>query len=230
MRRIVALALYMLPLLYVSSILAVCVHEVIGHGLVAQLLGGEFNGFTIKLDGMGWADIDAAGLALPELTAMYLGGAVCTALLCLLFLSLGISKRFSPVTRFTFALLSFGFLLDGFPYYLWDAILLGGIGDYSMIWNYYPSEILRKTVIALSGIGLSAGIIACNTIWFHMGARMIGQKKGLSVMLLALQVMCWFAFDWNQIVPGAGLLPSITGIALATGTLAVMHNKRERVC
>jgi hypothetical protein len=99
-----------------------------------------------------------------------------------------------------------------------------------MIWNYYPSEILRKTVIALSGIGLSAGIITCNAIWFHMGARLIGQKKGLSVMLLALQAICWFAFDWNQIVPGAGLLPSITGMALATGTLAVMHNKRERAC
>jgi hypothetical protein len=51
--RTIRLALFALPLIYVAEVLGTTIHEVLGHGLTALLIGGQFSGFTVKWDTMG---------------------------------------------------------------------------------------------------------------------------------------------------------------------------------
>jgi len=51
--RTIKLAFFILPIVYVSEILGITIHEVLGHSLSAVLLGGQFSGFTVKWDTMG---------------------------------------------------------------------------------------------------------------------------------------------------------------------------------
>ena len=46
--RTIRLAFFALPIVYVAEILGTIIHEVLGHGLSAVLLGGQFSGFTVK--------------------------------------------------------------------------------------------------------------------------------------------------------------------------------------
>ena len=84
--RTAALVLFALPLLYVAPILSTAVHEILGHGLSAVLLGGEFSGFALKWDAMGWAyshlpaDAPAAD-QIVQLASGVIATAVCGALL-----------------------------------------------------------------------------------------------------------------------------------------------------
>ena len=59
----VAVAL-LVPAAFLGDLLAVAVHELLGHGMAALLLGGDFWGFEIHLDGMGWAHV-SLGLGAP---------------------------------------------------------------------------------------------------------------------------------------------------------------------
>jgi hypothetical protein len=229
-RNLLVLFLFSLPVLYLGSIAAVFIHEVIGHGCAARVLGGRFTGFGIALDGMGWANIEVKSLPAPRLAAMLASGAACTTVFSLALFTLGTAFGRKPAARFTFIILGFAFMLDGLPYYFWDAIYRAGIGDFSMIWNLYPNDLLRVIVIGLSGL-LMAGMIVLFNIWYYRTAlshvsegnpvNPIG-KIALSLMVLLEQALCWFVFDWNQLVPGVGLLPSFAGIAVALAVLIVL--------
>lgn len=48
-------ALLALPVIYMAGIFGSVVHEVLGHGIAALLLGGEFHGFKVQWDTMAWA-------------------------------------------------------------------------------------------------------------------------------------------------------------------------------
>src|SRR5688572_19626399 len=54
-RGLLRLLLVLLPLTYVGLIASTVAHEVLGHGLVAVLSGGEFLRFEVQFDGMGRA-------------------------------------------------------------------------------------------------------------------------------------------------------------------------------
>jgi hypothetical protein len=232
-KRFVAVILYAVPLLYISSILAVSIHEMIGHGLTTRLLGGIFQGATVKLDAMGWADVDPQGFSPAALVTMYAGGAVSTGILTILLFSLGLLKRFGPLVRLTFFLIAFGFLQDGWPYYFWDSIIVGGIGDFSMIRNFYPSATLRFAVTVLSGAGLVSGIVLYNSVGYRLAGSLLGagfpQDRRRKIIFfsvwLVLQALLWFAFDWNQIVPGVGIFPSVTAIAIAAVTMLIVETR-----
>jgi hypothetical protein len=226
-KNLLYLLLFSMPALYLGAILAVSIHEIIGHGFTAQLLGGRFKGFGVALDAMGWADIDAKGLSAQRMAVMYLGGAVSTTLCSLLFFALGLASRRKTQIRFLFLILGFSFMLDGLPYYFWDAVFLGGIGDFSLLNMIYPDKLLRIVVIVLSGILMSAMIILYNAWYYRIALRFVGEgkpvslkgKSAFSLVILLQQTICWFAFDWNQLVPAVGMLPSLVGVALAAVTL-----------
>ncbi len=46
---------FALPIAYVGIILAVVIHEVVGHGVTAVVSGGVFEGFVVYPDGGGFA-------------------------------------------------------------------------------------------------------------------------------------------------------------------------------
>jgi hypothetical protein len=236
-RNLLALFLVSAPVLYLGAILAVSIHEIIGHGLMAQILGGRLKGFGIGLDGMGWADVGVKGFSAQRMVAMYLGGAVGTTLCALAFFALGKAFRKNALARLVFCLLGFVFMLDGLPYYFWDAIFLGGIGDFSMVSNIYAGSALRIGTIALSGLLMAAMIALFNAWYYRIAIRFVGEAKpasmkskiAASLMIFLQQACCWFVFDWNQLVPGVGILPSATGTAAAAITLLYMIFSAERV-
>ena len=153
-----------------------------------------------------------------------------TTLCALSFFALCSAFRKNPAARLAFCILGFAFMLDGLPYYFWDALFLGGIGDFSMVNNIYPGLTLRIGTIALSGLLMSAMIVLFNACYYRIALRFIADAKpasmkakiACSLLILLQQAICWFVFDWNQLVPGVGLLPSAAGMALAAITLTSM--------
>src|SRR5262245_6003102 len=59
-RRFLPAGLFVLPLAYAAYIASTVLHEVLGHGLSAIALGGEFHRFVVHADGFGYAVTDGA--------------------------------------------------------------------------------------------------------------------------------------------------------------------------
>ncbi len=53
-REILLFDFYLLAILILAARLATCLHEIVGHGLPAAILGGRVNGINISLFGGGW--------------------------------------------------------------------------------------------------------------------------------------------------------------------------------
>jgi len=214
--------LFSIPVIYIGIILTVFVHEVFGHGLTALFLGGQFNSFSIFLDGMGYANIDVSNLSDSKIILVLLSGAVFTTLFSVLFLILGLVFRKKTFVSAAFLYFAFASLLDGVPYFLWDAIFLGGVGDYSHIWTLYPNFAGRITLIILCGSLLFSGIAFFNFLLLKNWGGWMAEVKPLTtkwkivlcLIIFSLQVMGWLSFDWNQLIPGIGLLPSTAAIVL----------------
>jgi hypothetical protein len=226
-RNLWILGLFSLPVTYLGILLAVLIHEVIGHGWTAALLGGRFNGFGILLDGMGWADVELAGLSDLRKALVFLGGAFYTTVFSLLFWTLSMAFKRNYFMRFTFLLWSVICLLDGVPYFFWDAIYLGGIGDFSMIWMLYHNPILRMLSIGLCGPWMAIAIVLFNIHYYEVAYSWLGegkpiQLKGrvmLALVIFLLQSLGWFSLDWNQLIPGIGPLPNILALVIVLVTL-----------
>lgn len=223
-RDMVLFVLWMIPTVYLAIIAAVTAHEVIGHGVVAAILGGAFKGFGIRVDAMGWATVDVIALSRLRQAIMFAGGAVVTTVLGLLFFVLGYVWRdrfFRAATLWVFA---FAFLCDGVPYFFWDSIYQGFIGDPSAILRLYPSEGMRITWIIVSGLLGVASIWLFNHLMLTGTLRFLktsnqgrkGEVAGVASVLFGIQTLAWLSFDWAQLIPVAdiGIIPIVTPIAL----------------
>lgn len=84
---VVKVVLIVLFAAYIGIISAVVVHEAVGHGLVAMALGGEFRGIGVYWDGMGWADVDFAGLSPIRQAWVLAGGFLSTTLVAAILFS-----------------------------------------------------------------------------------------------------------------------------------------------
>jgi len=232
--------LWLIPVAYLAIIAAVTAHEVIGHGFTASILGSRFEGFGIRADGMGWATIDPTGLSTPSLAIMFAGGAFVTNLLCVVFILLGIRFRKSYLTSSAFFVFAYAFLSDGIPYFFWDSIFGGIIGDPSAILRLYPYEWLRVLFIITSGLIMVVGIFIFNywmltrtVAWFKTsGEARVKEILIIAGTLFTMQALGWFSFDWQQLIPieGIGFLPPVTAIlltALFLGIIAIRMRKYE---
>lgn len=235
-RNLAALFLFFLPVLYLGIILAVALHEIAGHGLAAHVLGGRFNGFGLRLDGMGWAEVDVRDLSPSVQALVFLAGALATTFFSLILFALGLAFRRRTHAHLALFLLAFICLQDGQPYFFWDAIFLAGIGDFSRIANLFPSLALRIATIALCGLMTAGGIILFNTWFLKAACRLVDEgnrttlrgRAALSIMMLTLQAVGWFMFPWDQVVPGIGLLPGLSAMALTIATL-LFHVRPRRL-
>ena len=233
-KSVAGLFLYYLPVLYLGVILGVTLHEIAGHGLAALAMGGRFRGFGIYLDGMGWADIDVAALPAPRIAFVLLAGGLCTSVFALIFFILGMALKERPYVHAALLMCAFICFMDGVPYFFWDAIYLSGVGDLSVIYRLYPVPLLRITVISLCGLLMTAGIVAFNVLFYGVSYRRLREygpvtltgRIELSILLFLLQAAGWFAFDWNSLVPGVGLLPGISAMAVTTAVLAFLIRGR----
>ena len=237
-KNLFTMVIFSLPVIYLSIILAVFIHEVVGHGLITVLLGGQFTGFGIHLDGLGWANIECADLPMLSKILIFFGGAFSTTVFALLSFTLSIMYRKSRFASLAFLLFAVVSLLDGAPYIFWDAIYLSGVGDFSMVWLLYRSDAMRNVLIGFSGLIMLVGIVGFNFQYYRIASRWLGEGKmikrkgwiSFSLLVFLLQAAAWFSFDWDQLIPGVGLLPSVVGVVIALLTilpLVAYHEERS---
>jgi hypothetical protein len=223
LKKMIIFSLFSLPVIYIGIIVSVFIHEVFGHGLTAQILGGQFRSFSLSVDGMGFAEIGVSGLSSSMFAIILLSGAFFTTVFSMLFFFLSMVFRKKLFPALTFLFFAYICFLDGIPYFFWDGIYLSGVGDFSLLWTLFPNELARIILVVFCGITMIAGIILFNTLLFRLLGRWLSEEKPLSIkgiimlslIILFLQVLGWFAFDWNQLIPGIGILPNIVAIVFS---------------
>ena len=225
--RTIVLALFVLPIGYVAEILSVAIHEILGHGLSAVLLGGSFSGFVLKWDAMGWA-YSALPATAPLLHhVLYLASGVIATTVCGLTL-FGLVFLFRKRLDIQLALLvvSFICLMDGIPYVLWNAYHPVPPGDIGWIialscGQRVPEASAIRWALLVVGTLLFAGttFYFSALVFIRMEAMILGggQFTGKSRVLALFFLLAlpgsvgWFTFDWDQLAPGIGLLPDVVG-------------------
>ncbi|HNT36768.1 MAG TPA: M50 family metallopeptidase [bacterium] len=241
----VALALFVLPALYVSAILSTAVHEILGHGFCAMLLGGEFSGFVLKWDAMGWAYSELPESA-PLSHHIFFSASGIIANLVFGGMLLGFAFIVSPKPHVQLMLLvvSFTCLIDGISYVLWNAYHPDPSGDIGrIIWLLWsgpqpPEDLAIRWVLLVGG-----ALIFFATVFFFSTAvfirveavvlgpdRLKGRSRVLALLLFLVlpSLVGWFSFDWNQLVPGIGLLPNMTGVLCEVTAATLLFWYRPR--
>jgi hypothetical protein len=202
-------------------LLAVAVHEVAGHGLAAILLGGRCLGFTIDLEGMGWAyTLLPPGSPAWKHTAVLAAGVTATTgfgALCLLLAA----KVRKPFISLALLMASINMLLEGTSYVFWNAVNPVPPGDIGRIIANFGNPWLRLLLIAAGGI-LMLGATWCSLAmlfrrlegWLGSDGQLLGGKR-IAVLgfLAAAFALTWFLFDWDQLSPGLGQIPNEVGAA-----------------
>ncbi len=226
-KNAVWLALYLLPFLYVSQILAVAIHEILGHGLAAVALGGSFDGFGMRWDGMGWANATLPPEASqPDRVIHLAAGVTATISSGLVFLVLAYGFRKWIAVRLALLIGAVSCLLEGLPYIFWNAyhpVPPGDIGKILTLWCAGQSPQGSMPQIALLSISgpllFAATLFLCALVFQAIEQALVGGERlrpmaRFWILLLFLAIpgaAAWFVFDWNQLAPGIGILPCVVG-------------------
>lgn len=239
LRNTVLLALFLLPLLYVGEILAVAVHEILGHGLAAVALGGTFDGFVLKWDAMGWAYTSLpAGASATDTIVLVAAGVTATTVIGLVFLVCAYVFKRRVDIRLCVLVLSFACLMEGIPYVLWNSYHPRPPGDIGTILTLRCAgqvphgSVLRIVLLIVSGIMfLAVTFLQCALIFQGLEQALLAGERlrphaRFRILLLFLAIpgaAGWFMFDWDQLAPGIGLLPCVVGAASIVVSTIVLY-------
>lgn len=226
---------------YFAIIAAVVVHEAVGHGLVAMALGGDFRGIGIYWDGMGWADVDIIRLSPVRQAMVFAGGFISTTIVAAILFFSSFRLRKKPFSGVVITPIAFAFLMDGAPYFFWDGIFKGGIGDVSGILRLYPGKALQIFIISSSAVLILGGIILFNALMYRNLRLIFSSEKNnrktgiiIAAVLFALQTLAWLSFDWSQIVTVSGInlwahLTHIALTAICLGSVVAIGERRKNM-
>ena len=229
--RLLLLLLFTLPVGYGATLLAVMVHEVLGHGGAAVLLGGSFDGFQIHWDAMGWAwttlpeDVDTGGRVLH-----LLAGALATSLGAALFLWAACRAAVGRFPQIALCIAATAFMLDGSLYMFWSAYGMTGNGDFARIvrltdapawrWSFMVGGVALTLVFLWVPMTL---MVRGAHVWLWGTRRVTGARAWLLPLAVAVGLEVGIvSFDWEQLVPGLGPLPGFAALALSTLTAVVL--------
>lgn len=243
--RTIRLAFFALPIVYVAEILGTTIHEVLGHGLSAVLLGGQFSGFTVKWDTMGWAFADLPIEAPVTHHILFLASGIIAATICGVILwGLVFLFRRRPDIQLALLVGAFILLIDSIDYIVWNSYHPVPTADVGKIILFsqaleFPDPAVLRWVLLITGALLFAGTVFyfCTSIFVRIEALILsgGQFTGKS-RLLALFVFLalpgayeFLSFDWNQIAPGIGRLPGIADALSIITVAAVLFWYRPRL-
>jgi hypothetical protein len=236
MVRAVRLAFFVLPIVYVAGALSAAVHEVLGHGLSAVLLGGEFSGFTVKWDGMGWAfaTLPADGASASHQILFWASGIIATTVCGAILWGLVFFFRRRPDIQLAMLVTAFVLLISGIDYVVWNAYhpipSTGDIGKIIMFCHIleFPDPTVLRWVLLITGVLLFAGttFYFCTSIFVRAealilsGGRLTGKSRFLVLFLFLVLpgAYAFLSFDLNQLAPGIGRVPNVAG---ALGIIAV---------
>jgi hypothetical protein len=221
--RLGVLVAFLVPVGYAGTLLAVAVHEVVGHGFTAWCLGGEFVGFQLNWDAMGWAAASAS-LGAPQWHHVMIlcGGALSTTVVGSLFLLIAALLKDRLFLRLTLLLLSACFVLDGSIYMFWSSYHAQPPGDMARIIEMTQSNVWRATFLVLGLLlTISFTVIPLNLLiqvssrWLSPREALVGIRRAVMPVLFGAGYAAGMvAFDWNQLVHGIGDLPKIVGVIM----------------
>jgi len=225
--RAIGLALFLLPIEYVAEILSVAVHEILGHGLSAVVLGGSFYGFVMNWDGMGQAFCDLPSAAPLMHQVLHLAAGVIAEITCGVVLWGLISFfRRRPDLQLVLLMASSICLIDGTSYVLWNAYHPVPPGDIGRIlWLSSPTWPPETSILRWMLLAVGALLLAGTTLYFYTaifvriealilpGGQLAGGSRLLTLLtfLVLPDSVGWFVFDWDQVAPGIGRLPCAVG-------------------
>jgi large-conductance mechanosensitive channel len=206
------------------------VHELLGHGVSAWLLGGTFEGLALMPDGMGWA----AAYSPDHPNLVLASGVIAGVAFGLLMVSLAYNLV-HPIVRLTCLLFATCSLQDALPYAFWNSVFPRPPGDFGRILLDLQSEALRWLLVIGFGIAYLAASLGCNLALFRTVQSVVGRLTKTQAAVLAYGVfgigggITWFGFDWNQLIEGIGRLPQFVGagLQLATAPLLVAICKHD---
>ena len=223
-RQTVLLAAFLAPVAYLGLLFAVFVHEALGHGLMAVLLGGDFHGFELHWDGMGFAYTSLeAGASTSERIAHLAAGNVASTVIGVALLVGAVFVRKHILLRLVLLILSEECLLEGPSYVLWNAWVPVPPGDVGRIIQMAGSPNLRWVLVAIGGALTVVTIVALTALLFQAieqvlghGRRLMGLRRAITLGLFlgVPGAAGWFLFDWNQLAPGIGRLPQFAGAGI----------------
>jgi hypothetical protein len=216
----IILVLFSIPLIFIGIILAVAVHEILGHGMGAELQGHNFTNFTLLPDGMGWANYEYTHPITPsEEKFILLAGPISTYIFALLFFILAFLFRKKFFISLTALILGAAQLLDGAPYMLWNSIFSSGGGDFGRFLAYNPD--FKFLFIILGAIMTFGGLVFLNVYLYTLIRPKISNinRWYLLGLFFVIQVGAWLTFDWNQLAPGSGFLAPVSSLIVTALTL-----------
>jgi hypothetical protein len=227
--KCILLALFLVPFVHIGIILSVAIHEVLGHGLSAIILGGTFSSFALNWDGMGYAMAFLTYKASAMDNILFMASGIFVTLITgWLFLGVAGAIRKRVGIRLVFLILSYCCLMDGIPYLLWNSLNPVPPGDIARIMDLWGLAGLSYRETMLMGIWFASGIMYVGFTYLFFLLLFQGIESSLwNGKTMSSKARFWavlffivvpgtagnFSFDWNQVAPGIGLLPTIAGIA-----------------
>lgn len=213
--RLTLLVLFVVPTGYIAYIGAVAVHEVLGHGVVAWLIGGSFYGFALMPDGMGWASASS-----PEHENVVLAAGVVVGALAGSVAFFVARRQRHPLVRVAFLVFSASSLLDALPYVFWNSVFPRPPGDIGRILADVHVDSLRWALIVTSGASWLLATWITNAAAYECCERILGPVSRRRATFFALTFFglgpaaTWFGFDWNQLIEDVGQFPQYVGATL----------------
>lgn len=217
------------PTSYIADISAVAIHELLGHGATALLLGGTFDGFALMPDGMGWATSWAPGHQNIVLAAGVGAGILFGALFLLLAFRL-----VHPLARMACLLFAVYSLANATSYAFWNSVFPRPPGDFGRILNELQLESVRWAFIFAFGAAYLATTIGCNIAIFRCFESLLGRLTRRQAVILAWLFfgigggIANFTFDWNQLTQDVGRVPQLVGAGLELAIAPVLVAMRRR--
>lgn len=240
----VGIATVLLAALYIypGTLIAVAVHEFVGHGLISMLLGGGFHGVMLDFGGMGWAAFTQPSSSPISEALVLRGGPVSTTLVGFVLLSLAWLLRYRPYISLPLTVVGGQCALEGTSYAFWNAVsvfVFGAMddGDIGRVVEIYPD--LQLPIMIVAGLLMTLSIWSVTTLllWLieshvYAGVRLHGAGlRSWAIAVSLIPASTWFLFDWNLLLPGMRHWPNVAAVALhllAGATLVFKRPGPER--
>jgi len=164
--RLIILIAFLIPVGFVSAFLATMVHEVLGHGLSAILMGGTFDGLEIHWTGQGLAHVSYPGE--PYAAALvYLAGIFANILVGLVLLRLAVYREVPYFPRLILLLFAADSVLGASVYMFWNALFRRPDYDITLLLELTDSAALRVFLMGVGIILLIGGIVLVNYVLYR---------------------------------------------------------------
>jgi len=230
MVRLLLLILFLTPVIYVGMIIATLIHEVLGHGLAAIIIGGDVTGIYIHWDGSGLASITTtSNMPGYDLAIFYLGGIFVTTLAGLLLMRLGLIRKLPFFLQMGILVIASECLLGGGPAYLfWNSVFTGDHWDVGNLMTVYDSMGLRIFLGSVGLILMVIAIILVNTTLLRVFEEWLGHKNEPGAvrliplaLLFLIQVSRWFT---NDLVANIGWWVNVVMWAITLVVLFALYH------